>query len=164
MIQILHVDTIIDDGVPPLDLYPSPPGNAAWNDVFGGPLEEYCASFDLCLNGIDITNGTLAPRRGLDICVICNDWSVFEKLATVDFNLTAVFSPSPAALLDAVRMSRRTLIAARILGRDHQLTEKDIESVDGGSGAGTTCRAAFIGRRTAYDIAFGEALDFGKLK
>ncbi len=161
--MVLHVDAALFNGISG-ELFPSPPGGGAWDKTLDESLWDYCKRFDICIEGAGILDSTLSLQRDLEVCIVCRDWKSLERLGNVDFGATIVFSPGSATILDATRMIRRTLVASRNLEKGQELTDEDIQAVDGGFGAGEDCSDAFIGRKAAYDISHGEALDFGKIK
>lgn len=153
--RIFHVD----DAVPGAEeLF----GGQPWDEVFRGPAEAIRARFDVCVDAAAVLVPGFSVRPGLRLAVWCADPSVLERLRDRD-DLTIVFSPNALAVLDAHRRARRTLVMARAVAKGEIITRDALADMADGQGLDAALADAVIGRAAAYDLAVGEALDFGKM-
>ncbi|GAB4174594.1 MAG: hypothetical protein OHK0024_11430 [Thalassobaculales bacterium] len=115
----------------------------------------------------------VVPADGLPVpplvrgraALLCTTLEGFERWAAdPPAGFDVVFQPSALARLDLLSRRRATLVAARPLPAGHRLGPGDLAEETGGRGADASLRHRFIGRRLAYALAEGQALDFGMVE
>ncbi|GAB3440736.1 hypothetical protein [Insolitispirillum peregrinum] len=103
----------------------------------------------------------VAARIGL---VITELDQLEDVLPQADLWGFIVFQPSRLAALDLMRRERQTLVAARALPLNHQLTVSDLAIRSGGGGIDAAQHDRVIGCRLQYPLQPGDDVTFGFLQ
>lgn len=143
-------------------LFPTLPWGEMWSERVSGDEADIKARFQLCLDAQIASAGEFSCTLDLKVGLWCRQAEHLEALRD-RAGQVVVFSPAPLTILEALRRGRQTLVMAAAVAAGQVLGPDDIAVQAAGQGVGADLAPNLLGRRAAYDLVAGEALDFGKI-